>query len=385
MDDDLEGKLLKAKVELMTRSAFISTIALSIEHVFTDKCRTADVNGTRIRYNPDFVRKQTTPQFAGLIAHECWHIAFQHLARRGKKDPIIWNCAGDYIINYMLTKAGFEIPTGGLYDKKYDDQWTTDSVYDELIANSVEFDSNDLMLDLIEGGSGSADGEEGLGKGGGDNELSKNSAITNIIVRARTQAQMAGKAKGEIPAEIHRQLEELLNPKLPWPVILHRFLDQKVREEYSWMRRNRRYSDDYMPSLYSNSLGHLTFAIDTSGSIEDEELQEMLSEIKGIQQVFKPTKMTIIDCDSEIHAIHEISADTDILSLKFHGGGGTSFTPVLEHVKKHPTQALIYFTDLYGEETLDPVDYPILWICTSDHTPASIGETVYVNNYCHST
>ena len=139
-----------------------------------------------------------------------------------------------------------------------------------------------------------------------------------------------------------------------------------------------------MPSLYSNTLGHLTFAIDTSGSIGDEELQEMLSEIKGIQQVFKPNKMTIIDCDSEIHEVYEIDADTDILSLKFHGGGGTSFMPVLEYIEDHPTQALIYFTDLYGEEHLDPVDYPILWICTSNNEPASIGETVYVNNYCSS-
>ena len=130
----------------------------------------------------------------------------------------------------MLTKAGFEIPTGGLYDKKYTDEWTTDSVYADLIANGIEFEQNELMLDLVDGGPDGND--DGSGTGSGQGVLSKDSAITNIIVRARTQAQMAGKAKGEIPAEIHRQIEELLNPKLPWPVILNRFLDQKVREEY---------------------------------------------------------------------------------------------------------------------------------------------------------
>ena len=40
------------------------------------------------------------------------------------------------------------------------------------------------------------------------------------------------------------------------------------------------------------------------------------------------------------------------------------------------------FVDLYGEEKMDPVDYPVLWICNSDHEPATIGETVYVNHYC---
>ena len=370
---ELEGRLLKAKIELMTRSAFISTIALSMRHVITDATKTADVNGTVIRYNPNFIKDLTIAQFAGLIAHECWHVAFQHMVRRGAKDPIIWNCAGDYIINFMLTKAGFEIPTGGLLNKKYDpgNEWSTDSVYDDLIKENYDPDTGTLMLDLREG----ENDEEKDGP-------QLDSAITSIIVRARTQAQISGKAAGEIPDEISRIIDRLLNPKLPWPVILNKFLDQRVKEEYSWARKNRRYPQDtYMPSLHSYGLGHLTFAIDTSGSIDDKELQEMLSEIRGIQQVFNPERMTIIDCDSVIHKIHDVNQNTDIMSLDFHGGGGTSFQPVLDYVSKNPTQALIYFTDLYGEDNLDPVKYPILWICNSDHEPATIGETVYVDHY----
>jgi len=272
----------------------------------------------------------------------------------------------------MLTKAGFEIPTAGLLDKKYGEGWSTDGVYDDLMKEKKDFDTGTLMLDLREGGDdGDKDGPK------------LDSAVTNIIVRARTQAQMGGKnLKGEIPDEILRILDELLNPKLPWQVILQKFLDQRVHEEYSWARRNRRYPlDTYMPSLHSYGLGHLTFAIDTSGSIDDEELQEMLSEIKGVQQVFNPEYMTIIDCDAKIHQVYTIDQTTDILSLKFHGGGGTSFQPVLDYVEEHPTQALIYFTDLHGETDLNPVNYPILWICNSDHRPANIGETVYVDHY----
>ena len=104
-----------------------------------------------------------------------------------------------------------------------------------------------------------------------------------------------------------------------------------------------------------------------------------MSEIQGIQLVFNPENMKIIDCDSVIHAVHDIDQSTDILSLDFHGGGGTSFIPVLDYVEENPTQALVYFTDLYGEENLKPVDYPLIWVCTSDHSPSNIGETVYVN------
>jgi len=139
MSDKQEDKLLKAKIELMTKSAFISTIALSLKHVITPETKTADVNGHVIRYNPEFIKGQSVAQFAGLIAHECWHVAFQHLSRRGNRDPIIWNCAGDYVINYMLTKAGFEIPINGLLDNNYDHTWSTDKVYDDLIKEKKDF------------------------------------------------------------------------------------------------------------------------------------------------------------------------------------------------------------------------------------------------------
>ena len=366
-DNDLERLLTKAKIELMSQSVFISTIALSLRHVITPEVATADVNGYVVRYNPDFIKGQSVNQFAGLIAHECWHVAFEHLARRNDKDPIIWNCAGDYVINYMLMKAGFEIPTGGLIDAHYDEKWSTDQVYDELIKDKYDPPIEELMLDLNEDGMPD---DTGLG-----------SPSHNVLVRAKQAAERAGEtAKGEVPDEILRRIDELLNPKLPWQVILHKFLDRRVKEEYSWARRNRRYhANTYMPSLHSYGLGTLTFAIDTSGSIGDDELQEILSEIQGIQQVFNPEKMIIIDCDAKIQNIHEIDQSTNILDLNFSGGGGTSFLPVLEYVTDNPTQALIYFTDLHGEINLEPVDYPVIWVSTSDHPPANIGETVYVN------
>ena len=59
------------------------------------------------------------------------------------------------------------------------------------------------MLDLREGDSKEENGKDGP---------TLDSAITNIIVRARTQAQIAGQqSAGEIPAEILRIIDELLN------------------------------------------------------------------------------------------------------------------------------------------------------------------------------
>jgi len=368
---DIESKLLKAKIEIMTRSVFISTICLSVKHTIRDDIPTAQTNGLSIQYGADFIKDMAPLQLAGLMAHECWHIAFQHLPRRGDRDPYLWNVAGDYVINNMLVTAGFELPEGGLLDPKYDTTWSTDMIYEELVKDPPDIDPDSVMLDLVdEPGDGSA----------ADKQAASNRAqqIVDILVKAQTHSKMAGKEAGEIPGEIDQVIDKLLNPIIPWPIRLQRFLNARNRDEYSWNRKNRRYRT-YMPSLFSHGLGHLTWAMDTSGSQDDEDTRRTLTEIKSVQDMLRPEKLTILDCDSVIHNVYEVDSNTDILSLKFSGGGGTSFGPVLDYVSEHPTDALVYFTDLHGNLDMPPVDYPVLWICNSDHAPAPFGETIYVD------
>ena len=356
----LESKVLKGKIEIMTKSVFISTILLSVTHIITDAVETAATNGKFIWYNPEFIAPLSIPQMAGLISHECWHIAFQHLPRRGDRNPKVWNFAGDFVINNQQIKNGFELPPGGLVDPKYDDM-STDEIY-KLIF--------DDMKDLPMGGLMDIMGDPLT-----DEDQAK---VKDILVRAQIQAQAAGEA-GDLPGEIQRVIKKLINPRVPWPVLLNRFLDRQTYEEHSWARRNRRFNGIYMPGMHSYGLGHLVFGIDTSGSRNDEHHRATLSEIKGIQDTFRPEKMTILDCDTEIRNVHKIDASTDILSLDFTGGGGTRLQPVLDYVTEHPAQALIYFTDLEGEPNLKSVDYPVIWICNSNHSPAPFGQTVYVD------
>ena len=365
MDKKVSELLLKARVEMMTRSVFISTIALSVEHKLSDKIPTAGTDGRHIYYNPKFIVQQSVQQLAGLIAHECWHIAFQHISRLGNRDQKIWNIAGDFVINYLLQQAGFMLPVDALIDPKYDQEWSTDTVYNDLVQNSININFPIEIQDL----------KPELNQGSPDDQST--SDITGIIVRAKIQAEIHGDRNvGSIPAEISRLIDKLISPKLPWNVILNRFLDQRERNNYSWSRKNRRYKE-YLPSLYNYGLGNLTFAIDTSSSISEEEMQTILSEIQGIRDTFNPEKITLIDCDTTIHNIISVDQTTNLLSLKLSGGGGTSFIPVLAYMEKNPANALIYFTDLYGEEELEEVNYPILWICTSEHKPSKIGETIY--------
>ena len=48
-------------------------------------------------------------------------------------------------------------------------------------------------------------------------------------------------------------------------------------------------------------------------------------EIENIRETFRPEKLTIIDCDAEIHNIYDVEKYDNILELEFHGYGGTDF------------------------------------------------------------
>lgn len=67
----------------------------------------------------------------------------------------------------------------------------------------------------------------------------------------------------------------------------------------------------------------------------------------------------------------------DIMDLEFKGGGGTRFGPVFEYCDTIEPEALLYFTDLHAPAITEQPQYPVLWLCYSDHKPAEIGNTIY--------
>ncbi len=367
--DQADTQLRHAKIDLMTKSVFLSTICLSLKHEFTDQLPTAGTNGISILYNPDFLNRLSAQERTGLLAHEVWHVAFNHLTRLGDRDKVLWNKAGDYVINYMLEKSGITIPVGGLIDHRFAEM-STEQVYEIIKDEEPEGNpggDGDFEVDLLDPPPG-LDAQDVSDK------------ITDIIIKAQLQSKMADKDKGEIPGEIARAIDDLINPKLPWYEILNRFMSDLVKDDYSWVKPNKRfYPNYYLPSQHSYTLGQVVVAIDTSGSVSQKEITEMLSEIESIRDTFKPEKLTIIDCDAEIHNIYEIGKYDNILELEFHGNGGTDFQPVIEHCNQVNPDVLIYFTDLYADDVRDVGNYPILWICTDNNPDVQpIGETIYL-------
>ena len=344
----LDKAFSKAKVGIMSehQSVFISTILFSLHHSWDETIPTACTNGKFLKMNPDFFMELSEKERMFLLAHESWHVAFSHILRLEGRDHLRWNKAADYVINIMLRDAGYSMPTGGLINADYRG-WSSEQVYDDLDESA---DDDDFDSDLEE-----TDGtEESI------------EAIKEMVVSAAMQAGMSNEA-GSIPGEIQREVDKLTNPKLDWKTILQNHMSAFAQNDYTFRKPNRRFfPSHFLPSLYSEDMAEIAIAVDTSGSVTKDEFTAFLSEINSIKESLNPTLTTIIDFDTKIRNVHELSQDESIDNVEFHGGGGTRLQCVFDHYTKHEPTVLIVFSDLYCVPIDVEPNYPVIWIVVNN-------------------
>lgn len=360
-DKELTRLLDRAKIGLMgiKNSTFISTILFSLKFSWDSNIPTACTDGLSLKFNPDFFRNMSEEERIGVLAHEAWHVAFQHMLRVGDRDFGLWNQATDHVINLMLLSKGYQLPRGGLADPKFENM-NSDEVYTHLDQNKQDQSPN-FQQDMAPAGGnnpGTITPEEAA---------KVEQKITDTILKATLQSRVNGDDPGTIPGEIERELHKLLYPKLPWNIILQRFMNDLAPLDFTWRRPNKRFMPEvYLPTLYSETIGHIAIAVDTSGSVTDEQFTDFLTEINSIKEHLQPERLTVIDFDTCIQHVHELGKEDSVHSVKFTGRGGTHIGEVLEWADTHKPLAMVIFTDGYFRKVdLDP-GIPIIWIIHSD-------------------
>jgi len=370
--DKTKGHLFYAK-----NSGFIAPLFCNLKFYWDKTIDTACTDGVSLRWNPDFFLSLDPQTRVTVLAHEVWHVALQHMFRRGDKDPERYNIAGDHVINLMLKEHGYYMD-GFPYvmDDKYRG-WSTEDIYDDLPPDAQP-PVGGLGLDIDISGDGKAGS---TGEDAADYEKRRAESISMVMSAAMT-AKMTNKA-GDVPGAVEMIIDEFVNPKLPWEKLLKDFFNELVDLEYSFRRPNRRYEDPILPGLVGMSgLEHLIYYLDISGSISDEDIKRFNSEVKQIKEEFNPQLLTLVTFDTQICDEYSFTADEEFEKIVVTGRGGTSLYPIWEHAKEHNPNAMVVFTDLYvGIPEEKPV-CPLIWICT-DHPGADVpyGNLIHVEDY----
>lgn len=349
-------KIAKITMMMQKDTAFYTALLFSLKQQMTEEIRTAATDGKNLLIHPEFFWKLSLNERVGLLAHEVLHVALDHMHRCEHRDPQLWNVAADYVINYALTKAGYKLPEGGLYDAQYANM-TTEQVYALLDKKSEEEKKRDIS------------------KCGADIQYPSQAKdpsmavtqdeVTEIILRASTQAKAMGQPPGSIPVEVGINLQRTLNPPLPWNTILSNYLTEFSKDDYTFKRPNKRYLPSfYLPSARSEAICNLAICVDTSSSVNDTQFNDFITKIYEMQKMMQPKKISVMAFNTKFVSEQEVKEGEDpFKKLKFTGRGGTRIEPAHEWIAKvKPTVALI-FTDGEFRQT-EPINrsIPIIWL-----------------------
>lgn len=354
----VQDQLTSARVSLLLHNPFWGTLATRlILKDITDEgwCPTAATDGRNFYYNRDFISKLDKQELVFLFAHEVEHVVYDHMGRRGSRLPKLWNAAADFVINNELLehKIG-KLPnpkTTGVtpcFDEKYKGL-CAEEVYEQLLDDpNAQFPEFDIHIEP--GGTGDSMSED------------ERAEFEQEIKAAVLQAAKAAGA-GKVPAGIKRMLNELTDPQMDWRDILNMKFQSTIKSDYTWMRCSRKTQSMgiYLPSTNVDVRIEAAIAVDTSGSMSDSMLRDLISEVKGIMGQFTDFKLHVWCFDTKVHNLQVFTPDNidEIDTYDIQGGGGTDFMCNWEFMVENDItpERFVMMTDGYPYGSWGDPDY----------------------------
>jgi predicted metal-dependent peptidase len=365
LDALVREKLITARVGLLLRASFFGNLATRLKLVNADEwCPTAATDGRNFYYNTRFIDMLKPKEVEFLFGHEVLHCVYDHMGRRGDRDPQLWNVADDYCVNADLKKhrvGEFITTVPCLYESKYEGM-SAEEVYDILYENAEKIDIGDLIDKLLDdhldgegnGESGDKEGDQ-KGKGGDRPKLTEEERqqIRDEIKEAVLAAAAASDGAGNLPAGVRRLIQDMTAPKMNWRELLRMQLESTIKSDYSWMRSSRKgwHMDAIMPGQKPDELIDIAVFIDASGSIDGRMLKDFLSETAGIMDQFASYRVHLATFDTKVYNPQQFDSENldSIADYAVEGGGGTDFDSVFEYLKEQQIEPkrLVVFTDGY--------------------------------------
>lgn len=342
-------RISSQRAKLIIKHPFFGYLALHLEIKEDPLILTMGTDGENLFFSPEFVNSLSDEDLQVVLMHEVLHCALGHLWRRENREEIRWNIACDYATNNIIKESGVDLPLRVLYDPEFSNL-SAEEIYERIEVKKI-------VLGLLDNHS----------RWGGKGE-EKRKELEGRWKSIAKEAIQQTRSQGNLPGSLISQIEEFVEPTLPWRYLLRKFVLSCARNHWTWEKPSKRHiwRDIYLPALKGESF-EIVIAIDTSGSISDEELSIALSEINGICRQFEDYLIHLFQCDYSIQDYQLLRPGIPV-PKRMKGRGGTSFIPIFEEVKKRGIRpnCLIYFTDLYGDFPKEKPLYPVIWVSYED-------------------
>lgn len=391
--ENFDNVISKIKCDLLLHYQFFGLILakLNVKLVKENiEDAAAYTDGRNIYFIENHIEEFTSENIKFILCHEVLHLLLDHLIRREDRNPIIWNYATDYLVNYILKhnknsktnreESIGEMPDCCLYDSNYNDEfWNAERIYNDLIENCG---SKDGKLKIINLDKNSIN----------DNRTMKSDLHTSQDHKGEVSKENAayfasevcsdlnkGCTKSDIPACITRLLDSLQNINYNWKSILYRYIKKAMFHNNStWKRPSRRSVavNTYLPKIMKTEYFKFTIAIDTSGSMNKEDIDDVLSNILSMCRQLDKFTLNIFTfsgtCHTEtLQTFTEKDIFKKINDFKMETNWSTDIRSAFEFVQTNKdlsdSDLFIVMTD--GEDYMVPAlgyKNPLIWcICNN--------------------
>ena len=382
MSKDINEEISRCIIKMLLKEPFYAHFLSGIIREVTDKVPTAAVgfkSGKIALYvNENFFLKELrSTERVAVIKHETLHIIFKHLFRMKTKDydNKLFNIAADLVVNQLIspwklpdsavtleTFPELKLPPDKSVEWYYENLKKTASKDKEYKKSLQEiFDKMDAS-----GGGGRYHSDHRMW---GENEKFSmevvETEVDRMIIQARDRTPI--KDHGTIPLgiqELIKNIVEKRNPQINWKRALKIFssTSRKTRVYHTLKRVSKRFGT--RPGIKIKRFQKLAVAIDTSGSINIDDFNDFFGEIHSMWRF--GAEIDVLECDAEVQKKYSYRGR---IPEFIHGGGGTSFDPVFEHIKSNRFErydGCIYLTDGYAPEPTIKPPCKVFWCITKD-------------------
>tara|TARA_B100000780_G_scaffold110690_1_gene77453 strand:- start:11295 stop:12539 length:1245 start_codon:yes stop_codon:yes gene_type:complete len=397
---NINQEISKCIIKLLLKEPFYAHFLSGVVRKITNEIPTAAVGIRKgkiyLFVNENFFLEEliSTSERVAVIKHETLHIIFKHLFRFNLKtnNPKIFNLAADIVVNQFI--GNWDLPENAITLSTFPDlglepNKSVEWYYNKLNKLNEEINNKDSNVEADNSSSSESSAPmsaENLKKLLGSKKMShsdhsqwsdesqngiSSKSIETELDRMILQAKERTTAKdySSLPAGISTLISGIIDkrkPKVNWKRALNIFStnSRKTRIYHSMKRISKRYGT--RPGIKIKRFQKMAIAIDTSGSIQMEQVNEFFSEVHGIWK--QGAEIELIECDAKVQKTYNYKGITPKL---IKGGGGTSFDPVFSYLRKNRFKkydGCIYLTDGYAPTPKIKPPCKVFWVITKNGT-----------------
>jgi predicted metal-dependent peptidase len=369
----------KSISQLQMREPFYGHIAGQLKRCITGQISTAAVTfdsagDIELLVNPAFFMEELdVDERVAVIKHELLHVVLKHLSRLDwrKHNPQLLNLAADLVVNQYVKP--WPLPEGAITLTTFPELNLPAAkpfeYYYEILQKQAKESPQSITKIILNGskrGEHLWEGETAQNSSNNQDNLVSGWKLDRLIGDA---LDASGSDFGTLPQPLRKAVladrERLKESQVDWRRSLRLFASAGSRTEIKTTRRKMSKRFEGNPGIRIKRKKRFAVVIDTSGSIQEEQLLSFQSEISAIYR--SGIELTVVECDAAIGRHYDFSGKFD---TKITGGGGTCFDPAIAWVNDRSNgrfDGCIYFTDGYAQKPSSRSMVSLLWVLTREH------------------